>query len=101
MNQQLSQARAQSILNELRGRRIPTSSYTAVGYGETQPIADNDTEEGREANRRIEFRLIRPEPVEASETGLEALEVEVGAEADAPETDQTESTAPDTDAEDQ
>ncbi|NOD98738.1 OmpA family protein [Ruegeria sp. HKCCD6228] len=103
MNQQLSQARAQSILNELRGRRIPTSSYTAVGYGETQPIADNDTEEGREANRRIEFRLIRPEPVEASETGLEALEAEaeVGAEADAPETDQTESTAPDTDAEDQ
>ncbi len=93
MNQQLSQARAQSILNELRGRRIPTSSYTAVGYGETQPIADNDTEEGREENRRIEFRLIRPEPTEASETGLEALET--GAE------DQTETTAPDAEAEDQ
>ncbi len=102
MNQQLSQARAQSILNELRGRRIPTSSYTAVGYGETQPIADNDTEEGREENRRIEFRLIRPEPTEASETGLEALET--GAE-DQTETsaseDQTETTAPDAEAEDQ
>ena len=102
MNQQLSQARAQSILNELRGRRIPTSSYTAVGYGETQPIADNDTEEGREENRRIEFRLIRPEPTEASETGLEALET--GAE-DETETsaseDQTETTAPDAEAEDQ
>ena len=84
MNQQLSQARAQSILNELRGRRIPTSSYTAVGYGETQPIADNDTEEGREENRRIEFRLIRPEPVPNSETVPEATE-----------------TAPDADAEDQ
>ncbi len=102
MNQQLSQARAQSILNELRGRRIPTSSYTAVGYGETQPIADNDTEDGREENRRIEFRLIRPEPTEASETGLEALET--GAE-DQTETsaseDQTETTASDAEAEDQ
>jgi OOP family OmpA-OmpF porin len=93
MNQQLSQARAQSILNELRGRRIPTSSYTAVGYGETQPIADNDTEEGREENRRIEFRLIRPEPTKAVETGLEALETEAE--------DQTETTAPDAEAEDQ
>ncbi len=74
MNQQLSQSRAQSILNELRARRVPTSSYLAVGYGETQPIADNDTEEGREENRRIEFRLIRPEPVEDTETGLDALE---------------------------
>ncbi|WP_298850801.1 OmpA family protein [uncultured Ruegeria sp.] len=97
MNQQLSQARAQSILNELRGRRIPTSSYTAVGYGETQPISDNDTEEGREENRRIEFRLIRPEPVANTETGLEELE----AEANDPEADQSDTTAPDADAGDQ
>ncbi|RLK02790.1 OmpA family protein [Ruegeria conchae] len=76
MNQQLSQARAQSILNELRGRRVPTSSFSAVGYGETQPIADNDTEEGREINRRIKFHLIRPEPVPDTETGLEAVEAE-------------------------
>ncbi|WP_050929281.1 OmpA family protein [Aestuariivita boseongensis] len=62
MNEQLSQARAQSVLNELRARRILTTNFTAKGYGETRPIADNDTEEGREANRRIEFRLIRPEP---------------------------------------
>ncbi len=62
MNEQLSQARAQSVLNELRARRILTSNFTAKGYGETQPIADNDTEEGREANRRIAFRLIQPEP---------------------------------------
>ncbi|KIC46454.1 membrane protein [Ruegeria sp. ANG-S4] len=97
MNQQLSQARAQSILNELRGRRIPTSSYTAVGYGETQPIADNDTEEGREENRRIEFTLIRPEPTTQTETGLEALEAgSEEAEAEPSDTD-----APDTDAEEQ
>lgn len=59
MNLQLSQARAQSVLNELRARRVLTSTYVAVGYGESDPIADNDTEEGREANRRIEFRLLR------------------------------------------
>ena len=86
MNQQLSQSRAQSILNELRGRRVPTSSFSAVGYGETQPIADNDTEEGREENRRIAFRLIRPEPLANTETGLEALEAEAGtSETDTPD----------------
>ncbi len=95
MNQQLSQARAQSILNELRGRRVPTASFTAVGYGESQPIADNDTEEGREENRRIEFRLIRPEPVENTETGLDAIE------AESIEAEQTDTPASDADAGDQ
>lgn len=61
MNEQLSQARAQAVLNALRARRILTGSFVAQGYGEEKPIADNDTEEGREANRRIEFRLLRPE----------------------------------------
>ncbi|MEX0304896.1 MAG: OmpA family protein, partial [Leisingera sp.] len=64
MNQNLSQARAQSVLNELRARRVVTSSFAAKGYGESEPIADNGTEEGREANRRIEFRLIRPAAAE-------------------------------------
>ncbi|GHF37485.1 OmpA family protein [Seohaeicola zhoushanensis] len=73
MNQKLSQDRAQSVLNELRARRILTSSYTAVGYGETQPIADNKTEEGREANRRIEFRLIRPKVEKEAPTTLETV----------------------------
>ena len=68
MNQALSQTRAQSVLNALHDRRILTSGFTAVGYGETMPIADNETEEGREANRRIEFVLIRPENT-ASEDG--------------------------------
>ncbi|UWQ80169.1 OmpA family protein [Leisingera sp. S132] len=60
MNQNLSQARAQSVLNELRARRVVTSTFAAKGYGESDPIADNGTEEGREANRRIEFKLVRP-----------------------------------------
>ncbi|MBZ0123296.1 MAG: OmpA family protein, partial [Roseovarius sp.] len=63
MNQQLSLSRAETVLNELRMRRVLTGSITAVGYGESRPIADNDTEEGREANRRIEFRVIVPEEV--------------------------------------
>ncbi|MEM7632186.1 MAG: OmpA family protein [Pseudomonadota bacterium] len=74
MNLNLSQARAQSVLNELRARRVLTSTFSAKGYGETDPIADNDSEEGREANRRIEFRLIRPAPsLPEGETTLETL----------------------------
>ncbi|MEM6372953.1 MAG: OmpA family protein [Pseudomonadota bacterium] len=74
MNLNLSQARAQSVLNELRARRVLTASYKAVGYGETDPIAENDTEEGREANRRIEFKLIRPKPsLPEGETTLESI----------------------------
>ncbi len=69
MNLRLSQLRAQTVLDELRARRVLTSSYRAVGYGETRPIADNETEEGREANRRIEFHLIRPDKARDGEGG--------------------------------
>lgn len=58
MNQALSQGRAEAVVNALLARRVLTSNLTATGYGESQPIADNGTEEGREANRRIEFKLI-------------------------------------------
>lgn len=71
MNLALSQSRAQSVLNELRARRVLTASFVAKGFGEENPIAPNNTEEGREANRRIEFRLIRPE---TGETALENAE---------------------------
>ncbi|MCL3881859.1 OmpA family protein [Marivita sp. GX14005] len=74
MNQQLSQERAQAVLDALRQRRVLTASYEVRGYGEEQPIASNETEEGREANRRIEFKLRRPEPVEEAETTLESVE---------------------------
>ena len=56
-NKALSQARAEAVLLALQGRRVDVSGMTAVGYGEGQPVADNGTEEGREANRRIEFVL--------------------------------------------
>lgn len=73
MNLALSQSRAESVLNELRARRVLTGTFTAKGYGEDNPIADNGTEAGREANRRIEFRLIRPDTVATpQETTLES-----------------------------
>ena len=74
MNQQLSQERAGAVLVALRQRRIPVSSFEAVGFGEADPIATNDTEDGREANRRIEFSLIVPESAVDELTTLEAIE---------------------------
>jgi OOP family OmpA-OmpF porin len=56
-NAALSQARAEAVLLALQGRRVDVSGMTATGYGESQPIADNGSEAGREANRRIEFVL--------------------------------------------
>ncbi|WP_368186137.1 OmpA family protein [Aestuariibius sp. HNIBRBA575] len=87
MNQQLSKQRAEAVLTALRVRRVPTNAFVAEGFGEADPIADNDTEEGREANRRIEFSLIVPEPVEEVVTGLEAIEAPLADAADTPTTD--------------
>ncbi|TNJ47611.1 OmpA family protein [Phaeobacter sp. B1627] len=86
MNLNLSQARAQSVLNALRARRLLTGSFVAKGYGEVTPIASNDTEEGREANRRIEFRLI-----EADAPADEGPQDEAGADS-APQAETTETT---------
>lgn len=72
MNLDLSQARADAILTELRNRRVLTSTFRAIGYGETQPIEDNQTEAGREANRRIEFRLVLAEAGTESDSELES-----------------------------
>lgn len=78
MNQNLSQARAQSVLNELRARRVITTSFAAQGYGESNPIADNGTDEGREQNRRITFHLIRPEQGPEQESTLDSAAAEDG-----------------------
>ncbi len=79
MNQQLSQRRADAVLAALLARRVLTGNLTAKGYGESEPIADNGTEEGREANRRIEFKLLQAGTTAAQdETTLE--ELEAGAE---------------------
>jgi len=66
-NLTLSENRAKAVLVALLGTGVDVSTLKAVGYGETKPIADNGTEDGREANRRIEFTLIGT-PAPASET---------------------------------
>ncbi len=58
MNLALSQQRADAVLSGLLARRILINGLTAKGFGETQPLADNGTENGRAANRRIAFRLV-------------------------------------------
>lgn len=82
MNQQLSQRRAEAVLDGLRSRRVPVAGFTAIGYGEADPIADNDTAEGREDNRRIEFSLISEEPEEAPEEGSGETEADTPSETE-------------------
>ncbi|MBI3501623.1 MAG: PD40 domain-containing protein [Bacteroidetes bacterium] len=57
-NMKLSQNRAQSVVDYLASHGIDKSRLTAKGYGETKPIATNDTDEGRQLNRRTEFEIL-------------------------------------------
>jgi len=68
------------VLLALQGRRVDVSAMTAVGYGEGIPIADNGTEEGREANRRIEF-VLKGDTAGAAPAGAAAPEAADGAAA--------------------
>lgn len=62
-NQKLSEDRANSVANYLRGQKIMSERLEIVGFGETQPTANNQTVEGREINRRVEITLL---PITAS-----------------------------------
>ena len=54
----LSERRANTVRDFLISQGVDASRLTAVGYGESQPIADNRTAEGRATNRRVELRLL-------------------------------------------
>jgi len=57
-NLQLSRARARSVRQYLLSRGIPPARRTATGYGPDKPVGDNNTDEGRAKNRRVEFVAI-------------------------------------------
>ena len=59
MNQRLSQDRAKAVYAWLTAKGIPVTRVSYKGFGETNPIASNDTEDGRKQNRRTEFYIVK------------------------------------------
>lgn len=57
-NQALSERRAQSVASFLTGRGVATVRIATIGYGETRPIATNETAEGKAQNRRVEIKVV-------------------------------------------
>lgn len=57
-NQTLSENRARTVANYLTSRGVPAARIRSQGYGETMPVADNATEEGRRKNRRVEIKIV-------------------------------------------
>jgi outer membrane protein OmpA-like peptidoglycan-associated protein len=57
-NMELSQRRASSVSSYLGAQGIDTQRLITIGYGESRPIASNDTPEGRQQNRRVEITLL-------------------------------------------
>ncbi|MBN1282527.1 MAG: OmpA family protein [Proteobacteria bacterium] len=61
-NQLLSERRANAVRDYLIGKGIEPDRLVSVGYGETRPVADNNTVEGRARNRRTEFTVVQVAP---------------------------------------
>lgn len=59
LNRQLSEARARAVMTWLVAHGVDAKRLSARGYGQTRPIADNTSEEGRARNRRVEFLILR------------------------------------------
>ena len=58
-NFKLSENRAKAVVGYLLTKSISTKQISAKGFGETKPLATNDTEEGRQRNRRVEFVILK------------------------------------------
>jgi outer membrane protein OmpA-like peptidoglycan-associated protein len=57
-NQTLSENRARTVANYLTSRGVAAARIRSQGYGETMPVADNATDEGRRKNRRVEIKIV-------------------------------------------
>ncbi len=71
-NQRLSEHRAESVQQYLADKGVDASRMTAKGYGESDPVADNETDEGRELNRRVELKVLDKGGVTAEPANPEA-----------------------------
>lgn len=60
-NLELSEKRSQSVANYLASLNVDPTRFTIMGYGESQPIADNETVEGRAQNRRVDLAIMANE----------------------------------------
>ena len=60
-NLKLSKARAKSVADYLISKGVSGTTITSDGLGESKPIADNNTDAGREKNRRVEFTITKPD----------------------------------------
>ncbi|WP_311136616.1 OmpA family protein [Hymenobacter cellulosilyticus] len=70
INDPLSQRRAQAVANYAQQQGVDASRFTVTGYGSKQPVADNSTEAGRIANRRVEVAIFANEKLKkAAEKG--------------------------------
>jgi OmpA-OmpF porin, OOP family len=58
-NFKLSDNRARSVMEYIISKGIPASRIISQGYGETKPMVDNDTDENRQLNRRVEFKILK------------------------------------------
>jgi len=58
-NFKLSDSRARSCMEYILSKGIAPNRITSKGYGESQPVATNDTDEGRQLNRRVEFKILK------------------------------------------
>ncbi|MFA7588196.1 MAG: OmpA family protein [Novosphingobium sp.] len=63
-NQTLSENRARTVANYLISRGVAAARIRSQGYGETMPVASNDTDAGRQRNRRVEIKIV---PISAEE----------------------------------
>jgi len=70
INQPLSEKRALAVANSTIAKGVASSRVTTQGYGSTQPVADNSTAEGKQANRRVEIAIYANERMKkAAENG--------------------------------